>query len=133
MRTLLATALVAAAALPLTGTAGAASFGCVRTRVDAIASSTGPGVNLVYVDDQGRIVIDPNGADAAVQYAEGHLTALVNCLGRCAAEFLLGGSPAPITLVYVDDQGRVVVDPHGADAFVGYTAAQLAAFVRCAL
>jgi hypothetical protein len=48
----------------------------------------------------------------------------------CVDDLLRSSSPNT-HVVTIDDEGRIIVDPHGADAFIGSTVGTANAFVSC--
>ncbi len=130
MRSLIAAvALAVSAATAFTGTAHAAiADDCVG---DLLRSSA-PTIEVVYVDDYGRVVIDPHGADGFVAAITSQASGFASCVRTCAIQFLTVAGPAP-QIVYVDEYGRVVIDPNAAVAVATNTVASSVAFVNCVL
>lgn len=131
MRSFLAAALVAAAALP-TAAQAAGSADCL----DPLFASSAP--RFVYYNPEiGTYYVDVDAAESFVTAQPGRASAAARCLvasvpatDGCVTQFLT--SPSPNThVVTIDDQGRLVVDPHGADAWLAATAGSAQALVFC--
>jgi hypothetical protein len=131
MRSFLAAALVVAAALPATAHADSAS-----SCLDPLFSSSMP--QLVYYNPEiGGYYVDVAAAQAWASAQPARAGQTARCLADavpdtngCVTQFVT--SPSPNThVVTIDDQQRVTVDPHGADAFVLATAGAATALVLC--
>jgi hypothetical protein len=130
MRSLVAAvALAVSAATAFTGTAHAAiADDCVGDLLRMVT----PGIEVVTVNDDGTITIDPHGADGFVSAVSSQTTAFVNCVARCAEQFLLTTSPG-VQVVTLNPDGTITINPHGADAWLAYNVAHTTAFVNCVL
>ena len=131
MRSFLAAALVAAAVLPTAAQAddSTSCFGPWFT-------STAP--RFVYYNPEiGSYYVDVDAVESFVSAQPGRAGEAARCLAGsvpdtdgCVTQFL-GGSYPGSTVVTVDDQGRITIDPHGADATVAAAAGHAQALVFC--
>ena len=131
MRSFLAAVLVAAAVLPTAAQADD-SADCL----DPLFTSSAP--QLVYYNPEiGMYYVDVDAAESFVTAHPGRANPAARCVvasvpdtDGCVTQFLSGSYPSS-SLVTVDDQGRIVVDPHGADGTVAAAAGHTQALVFC--
>lgn len=128
LRLLLAGAAFACAALPL-GAAHAGPESCTYVTSAPRFVYYNPEMGFYYVDTTAAAWVSgqPGSASAYAACVAGSLPRADGCLG----EYLSAGYPAGGDVVTIDGQGRVIVDPHGADPFVGAVVGNAAAFVDC--
>lgn len=130
MRSFLAAAVVAAAVLPTAAHADASAC------LDPLFASAAPRF-VYYNPETGTYHVDVEAAQAFASAQPGRAGAAARCVvaavpatDGCVTQLLRSDSPNT-HVVTIDDQGRVIVDPHGADAFVASTAGTAVAFVLC--
>lgn len=131
MRSFLAAAVLAAAVLP-TAAQAAGPEDCLAP----LFTSSAP--RFVYYDPEtGGYYVDVAAVQSFATAQPGRASAAARCLAAslpdtdgCVTRFLTGSYPGT-HVVTVDDQGRIVVDPRGADAFVAAAAGHTQALVFC--
>jgi hypothetical protein len=133
MRSFLAAALVAAAVLPTAASASAGSGDA--SCLDPLFASSAP--RFIRHEEMAGYYVDTPAVGAFAEAQPARAAAAARCLAGsvpatdgCVTRFLGGDSPST-HVVTTDPEGRVIVDPHGADAFAAATVNGAVGLVLC--